>query len=100
MRHLSGKLTGSMNTPKQIRTRSKICGITRPEDALIVASQGADAIGLVFYPPSPRNVSPTQAREILKVLPPFVTTVGLFVDADESVVSDTLAQVPQHSPAP
>ncbi len=82
-----------MSTPEQTRTRSKICGITRPEDGLLVASQGADAIGLVFYPPSPRHVTVEQARAVLEALPPFVTTVGLFVDADESELRAILDEV-------
>lgn len=94
MRLQFGKLRGSMTMPKQIRTRSKICGITRPEDAKTVASCGADAIGLVFYPPSPRNVSAEQAGKIINSLPPFVTTVGLFVDAAEIEVRSTLERVP------
>ncbi len=89
-----GKLCGSMSTPESTRTRSKICGITRPEDGLLAASQGADAIGLVFYAPSPRYVSAQQAREVIGVLPPFVTTVGLFVDADEAEVRAVLNEVP------
>jgi len=64
-----------------MRTRVKICGITRPEDALLAIRAGADAIGLVFYPPSPRFVELDQAREIIRGLPPFVTVTGLFVDA-------------------
>ena len=64
-----------------MRTRVKICGITRPEDGLAAVRQGADAIGLVFYPPSPRAVSAEQANAITRVLPPFVTVVGLFVNA-------------------
>ncbi len=83
-----------MSKFESIRTRSKICGITRPEDALAVACQGADAIGLVFYPPSPRNVSIEQAQAVIAALPPFVTTVGLFVDADESEVRNILEWVP------
>ncbi len=83
-----------MSKFESIRTRSKICGITRPEDALVVASQGADAIGLVFYPPSPRNVSIGQAQAVMAALPPFVTTVGLFVDTDESEVRNILEWVP------
>ena len=63
-----------------MRTRIKICGITRAEDARVAVESGADAIGLVFYPPSPRNVSPDQARAIISAIPPFVTVVGLFVD--------------------
>ncbi len=62
-------------------TRVKICGITRPEDAQAAAKAGADAIGLVFYPSSPRFVTPEQARAIVAALPPFICSVGLFVDA-------------------
>lgn len=76
-----------------MRTRVKICGITTPEDALLAARCGADAIGLVFYPPSPRNVSLEQAREILAAVPAFVTTVGLFVDADADYVQQLLQQL-------
>ncbi len=89
-----GKLRGSMSMPESTRTRSKICGITRPEDGLLAASLGADAIGLVFYAPSPRSVSAQQAREVIAALPPFVTAVGLFVDADEAEVSAVLDEVP------
>ena len=64
------------------RTRIKICGICRPQDARLAADAGADAIGLVFCPASPRNLSVEQAREILARVPPFVTPVGLFVDAN------------------
>jgi phosphoribosylanthranilate isomerase len=67
-------------------TRSKICGITRIEDGMAAAQHGADAIGLVFYPPSPRHVSPAQAAAIAAALPPFVTTVGLFVNPDVAEV--------------
>lgn len=74
--------------------RSKICGITRTEDALAAASAGAAAIGLVFYAASPRAVTIEQARAILTVLPPFVTSVGLFVDAPREQVEAVLAQVP------
>lgn len=74
--------------------RVKICGITRVADGLSCARLGADAIGLVFYAPSPRNVSVEQARAIVAALPPFVTTVGLFVDALPSEVHALLAQLP------
>jgi len=74
--------------------RVKICGITRVEDALAAAAAGADAIGLVFYAKSPRAVDIEQAREILAVLPPFVTSVGLFVDAERSELERILASVP------
>ena len=75
-----------------MRTRVKICGITRREDALESVKQGADAIGLVFYPPSPRAVSVEQASRIVEGLPPFVTVVGLFVNAERSEIAATLAQ--------
>jgi len=65
-----------------MRTRVKICGVTRIEDAIAAARLGADAIGLVFYASSPRCVSPEAAAQIVAALPPFVTAVGLFVDAD------------------
>ena len=74
--------------------RVKICGITRVEDALTCAALGVDAIGLVFYAPSPRHVQLEQARAILAALPPFITTVGLFVDAKIDEVSDILRHLP------
>ena len=72
-----------------MRTRVKICGITRSEDALAAARAGADALGFVFYPPSPRHVEVEQAARIVRELPPFVTSVALFVNAD----ADTIAEV-------
>lgn len=75
-------------------TRIKICGITRPEDALEAARLGADAIGLIFYARSPRHVTADRALEVIAHLPPFVTTVGLFVDASEAEVRDVLDAVP------
>lgn len=74
-------------------TRIKICGITRVSDALAVAHSGADAIGLVFYERSPRHVSISQAIEIVAALPPFVSLVGLFVNAPAATVREVLAQV-------
>ncbi|MEK1905645.1 MAG: phosphoribosylanthranilate isomerase [Pseudomonas sp.] len=74
--------------------RSKICGITRVEDALAAAAAGADAIGLVFYAKSPRAVSVLQAQQIIAALPPFVTTVGLFVDIARAELQRILADVP------
>lgn len=74
--------------------RVKICGITRVEDALAAAAAGADAIGLVFYADSPRAVGVEQARAIIAALPPFVTTVGLFVDAGRDELAHILASVP------
>ncbi len=77
-----------------MRSRIKICGITSVEDALHAARSGADAIGLVFYEPSPRAVTVEQAGEIVASLPPFVTTVGLFVDAGPDFVHGVLEAVP------
>lgn len=74
--------------------RSKICGITRIEDALVAAEAGADAIGLVFYDKSPRAVDVRQARAILAALPPFVTSVGLFVNASRCFIGEVLDAVP------
>ncbi|MEO7558098.1 MAG: phosphoribosylanthranilate isomerase [Gammaproteobacteria bacterium] len=76
-----------------MRTRVKICGITRPQDAAAVAAQGGDAIGLVFYPQSPRAVTAAQAALIVKDLPAFVTVVGLFVNAAPAAVRAILADV-------
>ena len=77
-----------------MRTRVKICGITSPVDGIAAAQSGADAIGLVFYPPSPRALSTVIAREIVDSLPPFVTTVGLFVDMPQAESDEILAAVP------
>lgn len=76
------------------RTRVKICGITRVEDALMCVEAGADAIGLVFYEPSPRNVSVSVARDICAALPPFVSVVGLFVDRPAHEVHEICSLVP------
>lgn len=76
------------------RTRIKICGITRQDDALAAADAGADAVGFVFYAASPRHVQPAAAGTIVRALPPFVTTVGLFVDAPAGEVRSVLAAVP------
>ena len=75
------------------RTRIKICGLREALHAMVAADAGADAIGLVFYRESPRYVTPGTAASVVAVLPPFVTTVGLFVDADEGKVRDTLEHV-------
>ena len=75
-------------------TRVKICGITREEDALTAARSGADAIGLVFYEHSPRHVSIELAAQLAAALPPFVSVVGLFVNADAALVREVLARVP------
>jgi phosphoribosylanthranilate isomerase len=78
---------------KILRTRVKICGITNAEDALTAVSLGADAIGLVFFEGSPRNVTVSQAAEIAKALPPFVTVVGLFVNAEADFIEQAVQQV-------
>lgn len=75
-------------------TRIKICGITSPEDARAAVDNGADAIGLVFYANSPRAVSLSQAQAIAEVVPPFVTLVSLFVNADADTIADVVTQLP------
>ena len=76
-----------------MRTRVKICGFTQTEDLLAAARLGVDAIGLVFYPPSPRNVSIAQAAEMLKRLPAFVSVVALFVNAEEDWIRQVLTRI-------
>jgi len=77
-----------------MRTRIKICGITRVEDGIAAARAGADAIGLVFWAGSPRCVDFEKARAIAVAVPPFVTVVGLFVDPDPDHVRAALAAAP------
>ena len=77
-----------------MRTRVKICGLVREADVRSAADLGADAIGFVFYAPSPRVVDIEQARRLCAGLPPFVTSVGLFVDADQDYVRTVLSRVP------
>lgn len=81
-----------MNSP----VRVKICGITSVADAAAAVSAGADAIGLVFYSKSPRAVAIAQAAAIARSVGPFVTVVGLFVDAEAAFVHSVLEQVPLH----
>jgi phosphoribosylanthranilate isomerase len=76
-----------------MRTRIKICGITRMQDARAAAEAGADAIGMVFYPQSPRYLSAERAVEIRDALPPFVQTVALFVNPDAAQVAQVLQRV-------
>ena len=76
------------------RTRIKICGLTRIEDVLAAVDAGADALGFVFYPASPRYVAPAAAARLLAAVPPFVTTVGLFVNASAADVASVVAQAP------
>ena len=76
------------------RTRIKLCGLTRLEDVGQAVALGADAIGLVFYPPSPRYVAPETAARLAESVPPMVSTVGLFVNADLDEVTEVLRRVP------
>jgi len=76
------------------RTRIKVCGITRAIDLDAALRAGADAIGFVFYPPSPRALSCDQAASLARRVPPFITRVGLFVNAEPAKVRETLAVVP------
>ena len=73
-----------------MRTRVKICGLTDVEMAHVAVSHGADAIGLVFYPPSPRFIEIAAAAEIVSSMPAFVTCVGLFVNADQQDVTKAI----------
>jgi phosphoribosylanthranilate isomerase len=75
-----------------MRTRVKICGITRVEDAAVAAAHGADAIGLIFYRPSPRYVAPERAREIVAATPAFVTTVAVFVNPSREEVEAVIRE--------
>ena len=77
-----------------MNTRVKICGITRLEDALSAAQAGADALGFVFYAPSPRAIEASTAAQIVRQLPAFVTATGLFVNADAAEVRQVLEHVP------
>ena len=77
-----------------MKTRIKICGLTRECDVDAAVAAGADAIGFVFYPPSPRYVTPQRAAELARRIPPFVDVVGLFVNAAPEDVLASCAQVP------
>ncbi len=74
------------------RTRIKFCGMTRQDDARAAGELGADAVGLVFHPPSPRHLTVEQARGIVEALPPFVTPVALFVNASAGQIRQTLGE--------
>ncbi|QGZ39093.1 phosphoribosylanthranilate isomerase [Pseudoduganella flava] len=76
------------------RTRIKICGLTREEDVAAAVADGADAVGFVFYPKSPRYVTPARAAELIATLPPFVMPVGLFVNASADEVAETARVAP------
>ena len=77
-----------------IRTRSKVCGITRLEDALVASALGVDAVGFVFYKKSPRYIEPMKAAAIIRELPPFVSAVGLFVNPEQSFIDEVLSCCP------
>lgn len=79
--------------PNIQRVRAKICGLTRAQDVECAIAAGADAIGLVFYPPSPRYVSLEQAVELSKSIPAYVQIVGLFVNADVQQIEQVLHSV-------
>ncbi len=83
-------------SPTPARVRVKICGLTRVDDVEQAVRAGADAVGFVFYPPSPRYVTHDVAARLAQVVPPFVTIVGLFVDAAPAFVRTTLAALPIH----
>ena len=83
-----------MLTPALTRTRIKICGLTREQDVDAAVAAGADAIGFVLYPPSPRYVPPERAAVLAKRLPPFITPVLLFVNEDASKIIATCDRIP------
>ncbi|GAP36571.1 phosphoribosylanthranilate isomerase [Piscinibacter sakaiensis] len=76
------------------RTRIKVCGLTREADVDAAVDAGADAIGFVFYPASPRHVALPRAQALARRLPPFVTPVGLFVNADDATIAAAVAAIP------
>ena len=77
-----------------LRTRVKICGITRAEDAVAAVACGVDAVGLVFYPPSPRHVSIQQARLIIEKIPSFVNVVAVLVDPEKDYIENIINTLP------
>jgi len=77
-----------------VRTRIKVCGITRLEDALKASGLGVDAVGFVFYEKSPRYIEPAKAAAIIRQLPPFVSAVGLFVNPSQDFIARVLQTVP------
>jgi phosphoribosylanthranilate isomerase len=83
-----------MPLPADHRTRIKICGLTRESDVEVAAQAGADAVGFVLYPKSPRHVTPARAAELARLLPPFITPVILLVNADDSLLKQAVDAVP------
>ncbi|MDR5784164.1 phosphoribosylanthranilate isomerase [Caballeronia sp. LZ065] len=83
-----------MNETDLHRTRIKLCGLSRAEDVQHAVALGADAVGFVFYPPSPRSVSVAQAAELARHVPPLVTAVGLFVNATPEWIREVTSNVP------
>jgi phosphoribosylanthranilate isomerase len=75
------------------RTRIKICGVMRPDDASLAAAAGADAVGMIFHPPAKRNITIERAIQIVAALPPFVTPVGVFADATPAQIIDIAGAV-------
>jgi len=80
--------TTALSATAETRTRIKVCGITRPSDALAAISLGVDALGMIFYANSPRYVNLEQAKKIREVVPAFVSLIGVFVDAKDTMVQD------------
>lgn len=89
----AARAVGGVFDGDAMRTRVKVCGITRETDAAAAVAAGADALGLVFYPKSPRCIEPAAAAALVSMLPPFVTTVGLFLDAEAEQVREIMRQV-------
>src|SRR5262245_34542622 len=83
----------SITLPGAMIVRVKICGVTRPADAAAAIEAGADALGFMFFPPSPRHITPAQAAALTHGLPPFVTKVGVFVNPTDDDVRRAIETV-------